>query len=153
MTTKIIVDSNIVFSAILNINSRIAQILLTSDNFLDFYAPKYIREEIITHQQKIKNIAGLNDEEFFEVYELILKNIRILNHSIADKKSYKDAFEICKNIDVDDTPFVAFSNYLNCKLWTGDKKLIKGLKEKGFTNIITTRELFKDFLQQNNNDR
>jgi predicted nucleic acid-binding protein len=36
--TKLIVDSNIIFSAILNVNSRIGQILLTSDKFYDFYA-------------------------------------------------------------------------------------------------------------------
>jgi len=37
--TKLIVDSNIIFSAILNVNSRIGQILLTYDNVYDFYAP------------------------------------------------------------------------------------------------------------------
>ena len=148
--TKLVVDTNIVFSAILNLNSRIAQILLTCSEHYDFYAPKYIRSEIWEHQQKIKKITGLNDEEFIEVYELVLKNITILNHSIVGEKNYKFAIELCKTIDVDDTVFVAFSNYLNCKLWTGDKKLINGLKKKGFNEITTTEELFNDFLERNN---
>ncbi len=38
--TKLVVDTNIIFSAILNVNSRIGQILLTSDNVYDLYAPK-----------------------------------------------------------------------------------------------------------------
>jgi len=129
--TKLIVDSNIIFSAILNVNSRIGQILLTSGSAYDFYAPKYVRYELWNHQKKLKKIAKLDDRDFFEVYELILKNITILNHSIAGKTNYKKAFELCKNVDLDHIPFVAFSLYLKCKLWTGDKKLIKGLKEKG----------------------
>lgn len=146
--TKLIVDSNIIFSAILNTNSQIAQILLTGEDFYEFYAPKYLRSEIWEHQEKIKKIAKLNDEDFIEVYELVLKNVTILNHSIVDKKNYKEAFELCENIDVDDIPFVAFSQYLKCKLWTGDKKLIKGLNRKRFKRIITTDKLFNDFLEK-----
>lgn len=147
--TKLIVDSNIIFSAILNVNSRIGQVLLTSDKFYDFYAPKYVREEIFNHQEKLKKIAKLDDNEFLEVYELILKNITILNHSIAGKEYYQKAFELCDNVDLDDIPFVAFSLFLKCKLWTGDKKLIKGLKDNGFDKIVTTNDLFDDFLKKN----
>ena len=147
--TKLIVDSNIIFSAILNVNSRIGQILLTSHKFYDFYAPKYVRDEIFNHQEKLKKIAKLDDNEFLEVYELILKNITILDHSIAGKSNYKKAFELCKDVDLDDIPFVAFSLYLKCKVWTGDKKLIKGLKENGFDKIVTTNDLFDGFLKKN----
>jgi len=147
--TKLIVDSNIIFSAILNVNSRIGQILLTSDKSYDFYAPKYVRDEIFNHQEKLKKIAKLGDNEFLEVYELVLKNITILDHSIAAKSNYKKAFELCKDVDLDDIPFVAFSLYLKCKLWTGDKKLIKGLKDNGFDKIVTTNDLFDDFLKKN----
>ncbi|MFY8186862.1 MAG: PIN domain-containing protein [Flavobacterium sp.] len=147
--TKIIVDSNIIFSAILNVNSRIGQILLTSQHVYDFYAPKYVRDEIWNHQQKLKKISGLNDVEFIEVYELIVKNVTILDHSIAGKSSYKKAFELCKDVDIDDVPFVAFSVYLKCKLWTGDKKLVKGLNEKKFDKVVTTNELFDDLLKKN----
>lgn len=146
--TKLIVDSNIVFSAILNVNSRIGQILLTSDKFYDFYAPKYVRDEILNHQEKLKKIAKLDNNDFLEVYELILKNITILDHSIAGKKNYQKAFEFCENVDLDDIPFVAFSLYLKCKLWTGDKKLIKGLKENNFDKIVTTNDLFDDFIKK-----
>lgn len=50
--TKIVVDSNIVFSALLNINSRIGQILINGSKHYEFYSPEYIRQEIIEHQEK-----------------------------------------------------------------------------------------------------
>lgn len=61
---------------------------------------------------------------------------------------YRQAFELCRDIDPDDTPFVAFSIFMNCKLWTGDKKLITGLNNKDFKISITTEALFKDFIRK-----
>ena len=148
--TKLIVDSNIIFSALLNVNSRIGQILLTRESFYEFYAPKYLRSEILEHQEKIKKIGRLSNDEFLEVYELVLKNVTILNHSIVPKEIYEQAFELCENIDPADTAFVAFSFFLKCKIWTGDKKLVNGLRKKGFKKIITTGDLFKDFLIKTN---
>lgn len=42
-----------------------------------------------------------------------------------------------------DIPFVALSIELECPLWTGDKKLLKGLKKAGFGKIVNTIELIK----------
>ncbi len=64
--TKIVIDSNIVFSALLNINSRIGQILINGSKYYEFYSPEYIRQEIIEHQGKIKRIGKLTDDEFIE---------------------------------------------------------------------------------------
>lgn len=146
--TKIIVDSNIIFSAMLNLDSRIAQILINGGDLYDFYAPKYVRTEIWEHQDKLKKIAKLDNEEFIEVYELVLKNITILDHSIIPIEKYKKAAEICKRIDVDDTIFVAFSYFLKCKLWTGDKKLINGLLKEEKEMTISTADFYKNFLQK-----
>jgi predicted nucleic acid-binding protein len=43
--TKIVIDTNIAFSALLNIDSRIVQILISGKRFYDFYAPTYIRKK------------------------------------------------------------------------------------------------------------
>ena len=96
----------------LNINSRIGQIIISGYKYFDFYAPEYIRLEILEHQNKIKEIAKLSDNEFLEIYELIVRNIAILNHTIIPLKYYKKAIEICSKIDLDDTVFVAFADYI-----------------------------------------
>lgn len=115
-------DSNIIFSAILNVNSRIGQVLLNGNDFYDFYVPNYLRNEIWDHREKIKKIGRLNDDQFLEVYELVLKSVRLLSHSIVPKINYEQAF-------------IAFSLFLKCKIWTGDKKLINGLSEKDLKRL------------------
>jgi predicted nucleic acid-binding protein len=143
---KIIVDTNIVFSALLNTNSRIGQILINGKDYFDFYSPEYVRFEIFQHKEKIKSIGKLSEDEFIETYSLILRNITILNHSIIPPEIYRDAELLCKDIDIDDTIFVAVSNFAKGMLWTGDMKLLNGLKNKGYEQVMKTEELYQDFL-------
>ena len=89
--TKIIIDTNIAFSAILNVNSRIGQVIINGFKYYDFYSPEYLRTELLEHQEKIKEIANLTDNAFLETYGLIIRNVTILNHSILPIKFYKQA--------------------------------------------------------------
>ena len=145
---RIVVDTNVAFSTFLNIDSRIGQILLNGTKHYDFYAPEYIKYELIGHKERIKKIGKLSDERFVELYGMILRNIHIINHSIIPVPFYQTAFEICEDIDIDDTPFIAITEYLRGRLWTGDVKLIKGLIDKGYKRIVTTNELYTDFIQR-----
>lgn len=49
-----------------------------------------------------------------------------------------------------DTPFVAINDYVRGRLWTGDVKLLNGLTIKGYKRIVTTNELYTDFIQKEN---
>lgn len=51
--------------------------------------------------------------------------------------------ELVKDIDEFDVPFIALSLELKSPLWTGDKKLIKGLREKEFDLILDTNMISK----------
>lgn len=74
--TKIVIDTNIAFSALLNVDSRIGQILLTGHRYYDFFAPEYLKNEILEHKDKIKNIAKLSDDAFIELYGKNLARIK-----------------------------------------------------------------------------
>ena len=144
--TKIVVDSNIVFSALLNTNSRIGQILINGKNYFDFYSPEYVRFEIFNHKEKIKSIGKLMEDEFIETYGLILRNITILNHSIIPSEIYKNAELLCQDIDIDDAVFVAVSMFTKGVLWSGDMKLLNGLTHAGYKRLIKTDDLYQDLL-------
>ncbi|OHD13526.1 MAG: hypothetical protein A2Y41_06520 [Spirochaetes bacterium GWB1_36_13] len=72
-----------------------------------------------------------------------MKNLRIINEKEIPVEIYNTAFNLCQDIDENDTLFIACSMFLNAKLWTSDKKLITGLNQKGFFKLITTDELIK----------
>jgi len=49
--------------------------------------------------------------------------------------------QITKDIDIDDTDFVALTKFLKATLWTGDKVLYNGLRELKFKKVLNTTEM------------
>ena len=145
---KITVDSNIVFSAILNTRSNIGQLLTIGSKHFDFYTTNLLKTEILNHKAKIQKITGFSDDIFDEIYDLITSKIRFVDEVLISDHSFKNAFKLTHDIDEEDTLFVALTNHLKSRLWTGDKKLETGLKKKGYARIITTSELYDNFIRK-----
>ncbi len=140
---RIVVDTNIVFSAILNTNSKIAIILLTPKRRLNFYSTEQLIREIEAHKERIRKISNYSDYELGRIIKLITSKIRFINLRLIPKESYQLAESLTNDVDIDDTEFVALTNHIKGKLWSGDKELKKGLAKKGWSQFITTEELFQ----------
>ena len=139
---KIIVDSNIVFSAILNTKSKIGQLIINSSSFFDFYSVQLLKAEIIEHKSKILRITGFSDNQFAEIFQLVTCKIKFVDDILLSDKDLNKALNLVAGIDTDDAMFVALTNRMLATLWTGDKQLIKGLKKKGYSRIISTEDLY-----------
>jgi predicted nucleic acid-binding protein len=140
---KVIVDANIVFSAILNTNSKIADLLLNSENTFDFIAPDYLLSEIKKYHQKIGMLSKMSLEEIEKVQFRVLKPISFHSGFHIPESLWIKAEQYVLDIDPKDTPYLAFSFFYDCKIWSGDKILQKGLLLKGIEKVITTGELFQ----------
>jgi predicted nucleic acid-binding protein len=138
---KIVVDTNIVFSAILNSQSWIGQILLYSDKTIKFYSPRFLQTEIQNHRQKIKKHTNLSDSEIDELLDALYAKITFISEEFIPQEILIAADKLTKDVDYDDVMFVALSINFRCKLWTGDKILMNTLKQKGFKRFTTTNEL------------
>ena len=138
---KIIVDTNIVFSAILNSNSRIGKILLNSKEHFQFFTCNYLRTEIQRHRNKLLKLTKLSEDQLSELEDLITQHITFIDERLIPQDLLIKTEIQLKAIDPDDTVFVALTKHLEGKLWTGDLQLYNGLKAKRFKNIIRTSEL------------
>lgn len=145
---KIIVDSNIVFSAILNSQGKIGQLIINGSKFFKFYTVGLLKDEIEEHKDKILKISCFSKEQFIKSYQTITKRIIFVDAILISDKDLIKAIDLVAEIDENDALFVALTNHLNGKLWTGDKKLITGLKKKRYSKTITTNELYEQFLEK-----
>lgn len=140
---RVVLDSNIVFSAMLNQKSSIGDIILNSQDAFTFYACEYLREEIRDHKDKVLKITGYTEREYAEVEFLVYKQITFFSESTIPFEFWQKAAGFVRETDMQDITFVALSLFLDIKLWTGDKALISGLAKKGFPNVITTQEVLQ----------
>jgi len=138
---KIIVDTNIVFSAILNSNSHIGKILLNSKEHFHFFSCNYLQVEIHRHRNKLLKLTRLTEDHLSELESLVTQKITFIDERLIPKGLLVKTEIQLKTIDPNDTVFVALTKQLKGKLWTGDMQLYNGLKAKRFKDIILTSEL------------
>ena len=138
----LVIDSNIIFSAALNIDNEIGQFIMSSDpDLVKLFAPDYLRMEIERYLPRIAHHSKLSDQEVRRIISLIYTKLSFISDEIIPFESYSKALKYVRDVDMDDLAFVALNEYLNGLLWTGDKKLYKGLKSKGYERVVTFREL------------
>ncbi|MGZ5134086.1 MAG: PIN domain-containing protein [Flavitalea sp.] len=140
---KIIVDTNIIFSCLLNSQATIGDLIFNSAEIFDFYSNEYMRFEIHKHWEKLKRISKLGEPELKMAYDKLLTKLTFINEELIPKKVWQKAEQAVTTIDLDDTDFVALSIYLKGSLWTGDKQLYDGLKLKRFRSVFNTHEMVK----------
>ena len=73
----------------------------------------------------------------------VLKNINLISPIAISEIHWNRAYELASGVDEDDTPFLATAIGIEAIIWTGDKKLINGLRTKDFQDIYATTELYE----------
>ena len=137
------IDTNIIFSTLLNSNGTIGDLIFNSDRTFEFYSCDYMRHEIRKHWSKLIKISRLTDEQLQDAYEKVLTKIRFINEAIIPVVIWLKAERTVQDIDTDDIDFVALTNHLKGCLWTGDKGLYNGLKVKRFRCVYNTVDILK----------
>jgi predicted nucleic acid-binding protein len=100
---RLVVDSNIIFAAIIK-DSTTRRLLLTLDDELFF--PAIILDEFEKHKNELARKSGLNTEEAERLlHRLTARMVLIKTEELL---SYREqAIAIIREIDIDDTLFIA----------------------------------------------
>lgn len=135
-------DSNIIISAMISPTGIISKIIFSKRKF-KIIAPELLKVEIKRHKEKILKLSAYTENEYTTILNDLFLQIEFIDTSEIPKSYTKQAYELVKDIDINDLDFVELALYKKCFLWTTDKVLINGLKKKGFKKVITTKELKK----------
>ncbi len=132
---NVVVDTNIFISALIKEGFTRKMLVNSKHNFL---FPEFEFEEIYNHKQEIIEKSHLSEIELDILLLRLLKHVRIIPTEMIIKY-YKDAKEIMKEIDEDDSIFIATALTFNCPIWSDDKHFQK----QNSIKIYTTKDLFK----------
>ncbi|MEK6900984.1 MAG: PIN domain-containing protein [Nanoarchaeota archaeon] len=133
---KIIIDSNILFSALIK-DSTTRKLILEYDDF--FLFPSFIFEEMENHKQELMQKSKMDSGDFERLLQLLLKKCFIVPQEVLTTYREK-ALGIVQNIDPDDAVFIACAMaYPKSVIWSDDQKL----KEQNEVKIINTTEMME----------
>jgi predicted nucleic acid-binding protein len=136
----VVVDANIILSGIINPFGPIPEIILQNTK-IDFIVPGYALEEIALHKQRICNETNTSEPVFDQLLEQLLAQVLVFSDDSLNTTHIENARKLTLTVDLKDALYIAFCFALDAVLWTGDLKLYKGLRRKGFQSIVTTSEL------------
>ncbi|MCZ7393488.1 MAG: PIN domain-containing protein [Candidatus Methanoperedens sp.] len=141
-TTKLrlVLDTNIIISALVNKKSTIRDILLTDK--ITFYLPELVLAELLKHKELLCKKTGLNRKEVFFTIFYILSKVEIVKKE-AFSENLEKAKTVMEKIDVKDSEFVALAMSLeNDGIFSNDRHFDdSGIKRWTVEEIVRWLEL------------
>jgi predicted nucleic acid-binding protein len=135
MSEILVIDTSIIFSVLISNNRKIRDILADKNTLL--VSPKFVIVELFKHSERIQRLAKLDQDDVLELLFVIISRIKFYEDDLISIGSWSQAWKFCREIDENDTPFVALALELDAKLWTFDVVLSKGLVKMGFNNFYS----------------
>lgn len=132
---KLVLDINIIISALIKENSVIRAILNVP--FFEFYIPSFALIELKKYENLILEKSGLEKQELKLLIKLLLSRVKIIREPFF-ASYYAEAKKIMGKIDEKDIPYVALALAMeNDGIWTADKHF----RQQKSVRIFTTEEI------------
>jgi predicted nucleic acid-binding protein len=130
---KLVVDTNIVFSALIA-GGKTREAILASD--LDLAVPEFFYSELRNNRPAIREKTGLSDADLDLLRSILFAEVTIVPR---DEFSHRldQAGEIMADIDPDDIPFLALAMHRDAAIWSDDGPF----QEHVSVPVFTTSEL------------
>jgi len=110
------------------------------------YIPDIVLLELLKYESRLIKKCKVKEDGFRMFTQLLFEELTVIPKFAISSMNWQKAYEICKDADEKDTPFVALSLELDVPLWTNDKKLGEGVKKKGFDRFVTVDEHLKRYV-------
>lgn len=130
---EIVLDTNILISSLLK-DGLTRKIIFLSP--FEMYTLEYSKFEMEAHRVELLRKSKLDEESFNYLSKIIFSKVNLV--PLEDIEAFREkAEEIMRNIDLDDTPFLALAMSLDCPIWSNDDHF----KRQSMIRAVTTREL------------
>jgi predicted nucleic acid-binding protein len=137
MNDRVVVDTNIVFSALLRRRSRQREFLARST--VKLHSPRFVFVELFKHKERIAVKSELTTDELLEALNVIVNRLVMVDEAEIAIGTWMEARRLCGETDLKDVPFVALTLHLDAQLWSEDEALRIGLSAKGFDRFYSIK--------------
>ena len=75
---KVVIDTNVVFSALMRDDSLILKVLLESSNI--FFAPNFVFVELYKHKEKLTKLSKLSEKDILNYLQMLVEHITFVGN-------------------------------------------------------------------------
>lgn len=134
--TRVVVDTNILFAALLQKEARLREAILT-DPVHRFFSPRLVMVELFKHKERIAAATELPEAELLDCLNELLARITFVEEGAIPIGTWMEGLRLCADVDRKDAPFVTLTLHLDGRLWSDDAELKAGLLVKSFDRFFT----------------
>ncbi|MBS1546544.1 MAG: PIN domain-containing protein [Bacteroidetes bacterium] len=138
---KLVVDANILFSAILSRDGLVAETFREAESACTLLAPAYLADELMRLRPRMAKLASLPIAAVEALQRWALAKVELVAGEAVSRRHWIKAGELVGTVDPADIPYVALALHFKCQIWTGDKRLRAGLAANGFNGTMDTAEV------------
>lgn len=135
MSQRVVIDANRLFSELIAGRQRLRALFSSHPEF-EFHCPKYVFVELFKHKEDIAAATSLAESDLLALLHTLLQHIHFFDEDAVSIGAWTEAWRLCRDVDENDTAYVALTLELDAELWTGDKELETGLRKKGFAKLF-----------------
>jgi predicted nucleic acid-binding protein len=135
MSEPVIIDANRLFSDLISGRQRLLTLFQAHPEF-EFFCPKYVFIELFKHKEDIAAASALAEADLLSVLHSLLQHVHFFDEDAVSIGSWAEAWRLCRDVDQNDTAYIALTLELDGRLWTGDKELEMGSRKKGFDRFF-----------------
>ncbi|ADB36334.1 PIN domain-containing protein [Spirosoma linguale] len=111
--SPVIVDANVLFSALISAGNKAASILITPPATIRLVSCHFIQIELFKHKERIKHLSGLDDDTLIDLLYEFSSHIEFINEAYIPFICWQQANRLLENIDPNDIPYLALAIHLD----------------------------------------
>jgi len=131
----VIVDANIAFKCLVagrgDLRERIGP-----GGHPQLFTPRFLLVELFKHKERLIRASGLLEEDLLAGLHTLLNQLTFVHEADISMGTWVEAFRLCKDIDANDTPYVALTLHMNGRFWTEDNELKTALRKRNFDKFF-----------------
>jgi predicted nucleic acid-binding protein len=131
----VIVDANIAFKCLVTGRGDLRE-RIGPGGHPQLFTPGFLFVELFKHKERIQRACGLPDEELLAGIRTLMNQMTFVHEGDIALGTWLEAHRFCKEVDPNDTPYVALTLHLGGLFWTEDAELKAGLRMRGFDHFF-----------------
>ncbi len=131
----VIVDANIAFKGLISGRDDLRG-RLGPGGHPQLFTPRFLFVELFKHKERLMRASGLPEEDLLAGLYTLVSRIEFVNEANIPMGTWMEAHRLCRDVDANDTPYIALTLHLNGRFWTEDNELKTALQARGFDRFF-----------------